>query len=89
MKSLLFGLVEAVAGTHPGTQAAPRLLGYTAVAREAANVPVLPAEHLDLDRWIAAVRALHGDAFGNEFAAGQSMTRADAITMASALESSG
>jgi predicted ATPase/tetratricopeptide (TPR) repeat protein len=85
--SLLIGLVEAVAGTHPGLRAAPRLLGYAAVAREAANAPVLPAERVDLDRWIAAVRAAHGDAFENEFAAGQSMTHDDAIAIASSLES--
>ncbi|HEY3178695.1 MAG TPA: tetratricopeptide repeat protein [Casimicrobiaceae bacterium] len=84
--SPLPGIVEAVAGTHPTSSIAPRLLGYAAAVREASNLAVLPSDRVDIGRWIAAVRAEHRDAFESEFAAGRSMTRDDAIAMALTLE---
>ena len=85
--SSLAGLVESIAGTHPGAPAAPRLLGFAAAAREAVNVSLLPSDRADQNRWVAAVRGAHRHAFESEFAAGRSMTHDDAIAMALALES--
>ena len=85
--SSLAGLVESIAGTHPGAPAAPRLLGFAAAAREAVNVSLLPSDRADQNRWVTAVRGAHRHAFESEFAAGRSMTHDDAIAMALALES--
>jgi predicted ATPase/class 3 adenylate cyclase len=86
--SPLIGLVEAVAGTHPGSASGPRLLGYAAALREAMNIPLAPSDRPDVARWIAAARAAHTDSFDREFAAGRAMTREDAVAMVLALETS-
>ena len=84
--STIADLLAAVAGVHPDAPASPRLLGHATATREAANVPVLPSDRIDLERWTAAVQVAHGDAFEREFATGRSMTRDDAVARALALD---
>jgi hypothetical protein len=47
---------------------------------------LLPSDRVDLERWTSAVKAARGDAFEQEFAAGRSIARDDAIAMALTLE---
>jgi predicted ATPase len=84
--STLAMLGEAIAGLHPQSDAAPRLLGYAGATREALNLPVLPSARDDLERWTAAVETAHGDAFTSSVAKGRSMTREQAIAAALALD---
>ncbi|HEY4138518.1 MAG TPA: tetratricopeptide repeat protein, partial [Casimicrobiaceae bacterium] len=79
------GMIEALAGAHPGAPFAPRLLGFAAAMRKAANLSALPSDESDRQRWIAAVQRVHRDRFESEFATGRSMTRDDAIAAARAL----
>jgi tetratricopeptide (TPR) repeat protein len=84
--ALLPALLEAAAGTHPGAPVAPRLIGCASAIREVRNIAVFPSERRDIERWIAAVKAAHRDAFEREFAEGRSMTRDDAIAEALTLQ---
>jgi hypothetical protein len=88
-RAQLPGLLEAIAGVHPGAAVAPRLLGAAAVMREARRAAVFPSERADVDRWHALVRTAHGPAFEREFEAGRVMTSDDAVAVALSLERRG
>jgi len=79
------GLLEAIAGMHPESAAAPRLLGAAAAARQLHDAPTAPFEQDDVNRWYAAVRSAHGPDFEPAFAAGRSLSREEAIATALSL----
>ena len=79
------GLLEAIAGMHPETAAAPRLLGAAAAARELHDAPTAPFEQDDVNRWYAAACSAHGANFERELAGGRALSREEAIATALSL----
>ena len=79
-------LLEAIAGTHPDADAAPRLLGAASAMREARGAAVFPSERADVERWHVSVRAAHDAQFEHEFEVGRTMTHDDAIAAALLLD---
>jgi predicted ATPase/class 3 adenylate cyclase len=77
------GLLEAIAGIHPGTPIAPQLLGSAAVLRERWNIPIFPSERAEYEDQRAKVRARRpAEEFDHSFALGRRLTRSDAIQSA-------